>query len=279
MKRSILLFLTVVSNSASAQVLDQITLRAHSTDKNLTAKPALVQYTDADGKDSSYLLDAALKYTSRDFAPGFDLAMALEAHKNTLVTRKQDTRSVKLIGSYQWRTDCGVRCVDSVDLDGTMEYQDDSAKDNESSLVYFELAGVNEDLRLNAIGTEALPWYWAPTVGVEYEDFNKSAAGNTGDLIRLYSDLEIGFYPFFETLEGRLSLSGNYSHWRDSGKDSSLQISDDSHELTQISLRYSLTPADSKIGVALSLDWLDGENPRTKKEDQQYFQIGLGIKI
>lgn len=264
-----------------------VTLRQHSSDKNKIGKPALIQYTNPDDRESSYLLDAALKGIYAPSNSELEFSGAIEAHKNSLMDKKQDTLTLGFAASSYLKKWGLIPIPDQPEVrlyknnlfgDVAIKYQIDNENQKESVLTVAELSGLIEEIYLNEVSaTSNFPAYWSPILGIEYEKFVKSDAGQTGDVGRYYGNLEIGAYPFFNNLDGRLALAASYSHWQDFAKDEALAIEDDSHVLKKISMLYRLTPEESNVAVSISLSWLDGEDPRNKMPLQKYTEFGIGI--
>lgn len=265
-----------------------IKLSQHGRDKNKIGKPALIQFTYPEDKERSYLVDAALKGIYAPAGTDLEVSGILEIHKNTLVDKEYDTSTISIMaGKYLLKSDCtdvpgltGIKtCKNNLFGDASISYQKDNERDKESILAILEFSGTAADWYLNNVHpTSNFPAYWSPTFGLEYENFIKSVDGKEGDLGRLYGNFEIGIYPFFNDLKGRLSLTISYSLWIDFSKDDDLGIEDDSHNFRRADVYYLLTPNDNKVAVSLVLSWFDGEDPRNKKPNQEYIQFGLGIK-
>ena len=264
-------------------------LSQHSRDKNKISKPALIQYTNPKDKKESYLLDAAIKAVYAPSGSSIETTGMIEVHKNTLIDKEQDTLSLGvMVGKYLIESGCtnipgvvGVKvCKNNLFGDASVSYQKDNENEKKSVLAVFELSGTVADWYLNNVHAKSnFPVYWSPIFGLEYEDYITSNDSKEGSLGRLYGNIEIGVYPFFSELEGRLSFTFSHSYWSDFGKDEALKIEDDTHKLNKANISYQVTPSDSKVAVSLNLSWLDGENPRTKKADQQYTQFSIGVKF
>jgi len=260
-------------------------LHQHSQDTNFLYKPALFMYTNPKDSNSSYQIDMALSVVYLPGNSDLEIKAGYEIHKNTLIEKTQDSESINIVAStYTNHSNCSDNiCTDNVNSSVSINFVKDNTKHTESILTIFEATGINTKLHMNHI-TASFPFYWAPVIGLEYENIIESKDNKTGSLGRLYGHLEMGLYPFFNELKGRLLLSTSYSYWVDFNKDKKLQITDDRHILRNAKLSYDLTPKGNKIygkdiDIILELSWVNGEDPRNKKEKQEYTQFGLGIKF
>lgn len=263
-------------------------LRQHSRDKNLISKPAQIQFVDSKDKDNSYNIDAAIK---RTFAPensNKEYAVSYEVHKNTLIDEEQDVQSINgLVGGYvtKWgcETDSGITvCPNALQYDASISYQNDSENDKESILLVTELDVLNPKYRIgNWHGEPKHHWYWAPTLGLEYEDFIDADDGAEGEVGRLYGKVEFGYFPFKKEFDSRIQFSMSFSQWEDFAEDDRLDTDDDSHRNRSATLSYQITENnddDSKKPViSISLEYMNGEDPRNKKLDQEYTSLAIGI--
>ena len=272
-------------------------LSQHSIDKNKTSKPAMLQYTNPDEGKSSYNIDGALSYLhTPDKTPNdmtLEYGFSIEGHKNTLTDKLQDTLAVKAHGFMQLleggcvsttavidgvtHTVPGVEvCTNALWGSVALGHQTDNEKNTESIQLINEYTGVFKDLNINVPPSEGTYWFWSPTIGLEYEDFIKAPDNKKGDLMRIFARIDATLVPLPKDFDA-LSFSFSFANWKDFNKDSSLDIADDSHSLKQFSMSYRLTPKDYPLEVSLEYTWFDGENPREKKIEQKYSQIGFGF--
>ena len=267
--RSLFLFLAglLLSINSSAE---SFKLRAHSSDKNKIGKPATVQYVDADSEDS-YSIDAALTYLFLSSASETDWSLGIEAHKDTLIDKEQDTLEFYVSADRQWLS----KKANTLSMAITPKYQRNGEKDSESFLLISEFWGSVDSLRLNGFGPGDSYWYWAPTFGIEYENVLEDDDDQEGDLFRIYGQMEVAGW----IIKDELSFSLSHSVWRDVSKDDDLGIADDTHELSEASIKYSLGETKSGGEFSIAVDWLNGENPRTKKQDQRYTRLSFGVKF
>ncbi|WP_316364690.1 hypothetical protein [Candidatus Thiodiazotropha sp. CDECU1] len=255
-------------------------IRQHSRDKNLTSKPALIQRTSPDEGDSSTSLDLAIKGSYLPQGSDREFSLTLERHKNTLITKEQDLSALVFAVEDSWGdlTD-GYSFIPEF----SFAHKTDKKKDSKSLLAIGELTGIWGKAGINYLkGSDDFKWYWAPTVGLEYENIIDAEDNNEGNVSRFYTDIDITFYPFFKKLDnGRLSLFYSYSYWNDFSEDDDIDDGDDTHKLKAYGISWQLTESPPKnqqgIVVSLEIKWVDGEDPRNNKSSQEYNQIGIGI--
>ncbi|MCG7868228.1 MAG: hypothetical protein JAY74_17925 [Candidatus Thiodiazotropha taylori] len=255
-------------------------IRQHSRDKNLTSKPALIQRISPDKGDSSTSLDIAIKgnYLPKDSSREFSLT--LEKHKNTLITKEQNLSALVFAVEDSWGelTD-GYSFIPEL----SFAHKTDKKKDSKSLLAIGELSGIWGKAGVNYLkGKDNFKWYWAPTIGLEYENIIDAEDNNEGNVSRLYTDVDITFYPFFKQLDnGRLSLFYSYSYWKDYSEDDEIDDGRDTHKLKAYGISWQLTDSPTMnqqgIVVYLEMKWIDGEDPRNNKDNQKYNQIGIGV--
>lgn len=282
-KLPVTILLVLLPATVSAATGFGWSLNQHSKDKNLTSKPALVQYTEAREGDSSYTIDGALKGSLLPDESAWEYSLTGEAHRNSLIKKEQNLVSAGIQAEGSWgKLKEGYVIIPTFSADLKL----DEIKDNESLLVIGEVTGIYGKIHLNHEGdSDLLRWGWTPTVAMEYEDiFNTENNGPDGDVARFYTSATVVFYPFFKKLDdGRLKLSASFSNWQDFVEDDEIDDGDDSHDLIQSSISWRLTdkpenPKDRKFAVTLNLDWWKGEDPRHNKSDQEYVQVGFGFQ-
>jgi hypothetical protein len=278
---AIVLSLVFFSSYAESKSIYEWSLQQHSHDKNLVTKPAIIQYTNPDEGDSSYAVHAALKGTLIPEKGNWEYNIATEWHKNTLTSKEQDTRSLSLSAEGSWGD---IMRGWGIIPDLSLAYKNDSVNNAESSLVIAETGYIYGKAGLNKlIGPSQLKWYWSPVAAIEDEYiFEAKDNGPTGNVIRLFGKATLEIFPFFSKLDnGRLSLYASYSYWYDLSEDSEIDNGDDSHDLVKCGLSWRLTqePKDNEKNVAvfLSLERVDGENPRTNRPNQEYTMVSIGV--
>lgn len=264
-------------------------LRQHSRDKNLISEPALINYTKPSDKPSSTATDFAIATTFLPENLNWEYSLSFEKHKNTLVSKPQNVEALVMAveGSFG-NVERGYSFVPEISL----AYKIDKQNDSESVLAIAELTGIYGKYGINFLmGNDKLKWTWSPTIGMEYDNIvdarddsenDQNSDGLNGSVGRLYTDIDITFYPFFAKLDsGRLSVSLSFSNWSDFSESNLIDDGKDSHSLQSHSIKWQLnkTPpeGEKRITTTLSLKWLDGEDPRNNKADQTYHGISLGF--
>lgn len=276
------LTLIISADFAESKNTYEWSLQQHSRDKNLTNKPAIIQYTNPDSGDSSYAIHASLQGTLIPEKGNWEYSIATEWHKNTLTKKEQDTQSLSLSAEGSWGD---ITKGWAIIPDMSLAYKKDRINDTESSLLILETGYIYGKAGINKlIGFSQLQWYWSPVLALEEEYvFEAKDNGPTGNIIRAFGQLTVQIYPWFKSLDnGRLSMYASYSYWQDLSEDSEIDDGNDNHDLIKYGLSWRLTkklkPNEKKIAVFLSLDRVDGENPRTNQPDQKYTMISIGFQ-
>lgn len=277
-----LLFVEVMQNHAIGA--ESFVINRHSTDKNLTTKPALFQYTDPSSGDSSKLIDISIAYAFSKENSNKEFSFAIELHQNTLTDKEQDTLSFKANMFTDFVSkDCkkngqeSTYCAEQLFGTYSLSFQQDLVKNTESIIFINEYVGQYPALKINSLLNENNRWNWSPIAGIELEEVIKAEEDREGFVGRLYLGSDLNLKPFIGKNSKKLIITLSYRHWENFGKDERLAIVKDSHNLKTVKVSYPLAKSKN-FTLSLELARFDGENPREKKEKQVYNQVALGFK-
>lgn len=258
--------------------LKNLQVRSTTSDLNAIEKPASIQWTDPSGpSNSTYSVDAGIRYLYEP-SEAWKLYPSIEFHKQTLTTKRQDTRLAGLTAAWI-PLDINPRAdgwTPVIGLDG--KFKDDRVADAEGALLKASATAVAPELLMGmAGGPPCLEFLWQPGVAAVFQSSNDAnGAGDSGTVERLAGSMEVGLYPFGEELRKNLELRSSITYWRDLSQHGGFDGSKEDRRVFKAGMTYYFD-ADQHFGV--SLDYVNGEDPELSLPDQEYLQLALKVKF
>ena len=268
-------------------LMKKIKMRKSLQSVSETAEAASIIYTKAkDSSSSSWAANIGIGYAILDEA--VTLTPYIEYHKNTLVTKKQDSRELGV--AFRW--DIGDHATHKFIpiLLASGKYNEDQEKDNKSlrSSLAFSLkpGAILKDKWKSISPNQDFPvgksfnLNYSPYLGLESE--NRLSADKPeakGYIYRWYFRINpvLSFFPPAKLIPGYFELAVDYQYRRDFAK-SVQEISTRRHEYFTASINYNLfREGDTK--VQLGFDYIKGEDPTQNFLSQSYHALSLKAKF
>jgi hypothetical protein len=246
------------------------------TDKNQASQPAEIQVTFPEKGSDSYSVDLGLS-ALRAFAPSFgelDLGLGVEVHRNTLLAKQQNTRSVVLTADGVLGDPAKIAWLPQAAL----KYKEDKIKSTDSVVPSLTITATNHALALGFVrGTPELGVMWQPSLGVEYEDIAQAPKGEpTGRVGRIFAQVQVSIYPADHALDRKLELVPSFEIWEDFARSGALKAGSAEQHLSTVSLNYFF---DHSRHFALGFDLVRGQNPSDNLPNQHFERIALKVSL
>lgn len=254
-------------------------LRRSVIDKNVLAKPAQFEMLSPEKGDNSYVIDVGLNVLPPSQLIGnslWDFALTGEYHRNTQTEKEQNSliMSMSILGivGEENKQPCVIL------PQASLKYKYNKIENSNSIILSFDTSFLYLPLKLGRIiGWEQLGFLWQPRIGLKYENiFEAKNDGPTGSITEGYGFLDIAIFPLRARFDERLEISSAGKAWRDIYKSSEFESDSDSYYLMEYSVIYYL---DEDKHYALSLSYVDGENPTTGFQKQKYSQASFKVKF
>lgn len=254
-----------------------LSLRQGIADKNMVEKPATFQWVHTAGESDSSSIDMGLTFWIRD-DEHWNIAPALEYHRQTLTAKKQDNFQGGLtIYNITGDVTQGL----ATNNQATITWKDDRINTGSAALtkVTCTLLDPKLDIGLgSAISLGSLKVLWQPTGGLQYESAeNVRKSGQSGKTAHAYANLEVGFYPWAKELRDRFEIVVRKTAWRNFSASSAFaRLYDRTQTLFNGTVTYYFDP-NKHIG--LGLDYVNGQNPEQGLQKQESTTLSLKLKI
>jgi len=270
-----------------------IHIRQSVADKNAADKPAQIQLTEPNGGSASWSTDVGMTLSVPphlfwETNSLFEGGATFEYHRQTATDREQNALLAGLTASYligdvtSWSW--------SQFVESKVQYKDDHEKSAEGLQLLLDYIPVKprgwfrigRAMDLGGVfgkgRNEWLQLLVQPTFGFDYDGVYDAPQGKpTGDIGRFYANIETALYPAggADLLGKRLEIFAQYSNWVILGASSGLRSSGDTQDFWTAGLRFYF---DQGRHVGVGLSYYDGENPRTARPKQQFFQAALELR-
>ncbi|MCX2484623.1 hypothetical protein [Pedobacter sp. MR2016-24] len=290
MKTKIIIVFCILSIPFLALTQDKskISIRKSLQSISETAEAASIIYTKAkDSANSSWAANIGIGYDIRD--KEVTITPYVEYHKNTLVTKKQDSRELGV--AFRW--DMGTESLRKVIpiLLASGKYNEDQEKDNKSlrtSLAFtLKPGGKLVDKWKKKSPNQDIDFLWnlfnlnySPYLGLESE--NRISADKPeakGHIYRWYFRINsiLGLLPKSTLMRGHFEFAVDYQYRRDFAK-SVQEISTRKHEYFTASINFNLYKEGDKK-AQLGFDYIKGEDPTQNFLSQSYHALSLKAKF
>lgn len=215
-----------------------------------------------------------------------ELEAVVEFHKNTLVSKKQDSRDFGLT----YRRDFFSLAKFTPFMLVSTKYNLDKEKGNESFRGSLSFSLKTKDLGLGGFSFilpnkivpvgKAFTFEYAPYLGLENENRTKTEnALGKGHIYRWYFQVVPVITLFPETsLADRFELRCDYQY-RNDFKKSVQEIASREHEFFTASFNYNILKDVKDKKFQVGLDYVKGENPTGNFESQSYYALSLKLKL
>jgi hypothetical protein len=255
----------------------QLSIRQSELDKNNIEKPALLQFVHPSdsSKDDSYLVDIGITYKWKDTAEWL-VGPTAEYHRHTETSKEQDNIQAGLKGIYIYGD---ITKELTMYTQASLKYKKDRIVTGEGMLAKLDIAPLKTDWGLGSdIGPKEAKFLWEPTIGIQYETASDVLkTGQSGEVVRTFSNLEVGFFPYATSLRRNLQLIVRDSYWYNinrAGGYSSAYKKD--HNLFQTGVTIYF---DESQHFGLGVDFFNGENPEQGLLKQKATMVTLKAKF
>ncbi|NAS12284.1 hypothetical protein [Poritiphilus flavus] len=270
---------------------NRITLRKSFQSKNDKAEPAVVTYSNAENKEESWILNAAVGVSIlNNIEEGLTLSPYLEYHRNTLVDKEQDNFQTGLATEWQLR-DMSRKKWTPI-LIASLKYNEDNTKDissfqgNYYFTPLFKGKAKNPEFfyipnNISDFG-KLFQFVYSPYLGLENENrFSTEMITDEGDIYRTYFRITANFslFPGLKKLEKKFEFSIDWQY-RYNIEENVEGLDKSDHNYFSASFNYILfTAQEGKRSAKVGVDYVNGDDPSRNFEEQSFFAVSLKINL
>jgi hypothetical protein len=254
-----------------------LSLRQSALDKNSIEKPAALQFVHPSdsSKSDSYSIDAGITLRLLDTAR-WQVGPTVEYHRQTETSKQQDNIQVGLTGINVYGD---VAEGLALFTQATLKYKKDRIATGEGLFAKLDITPLKSAWGIGSdIGLKQLKLLWQPSFGVQYETAsNVLKTGQSGEVARAFSNIEVAVYPLARLLRRNLELVVRNSYWININRTGGFSNKyNKNHNLFQVTLTFYF---DDARHFGAGIDYFKGENPEQGLLKQEATMVSFKTKF